>query len=113
MKLSEKDLLMMYHTEIRNIGLYTSISLAALAYSRSYRGKGPMRNVAGIIVAIGILLIAMSINFYLYKDLENYMKEINSEIMVKWVQLLPFIGFIQLASLGLNIYTLYKQLTNF
>ena len=112
MKLTEKDLLMMYHTEIRNIGLYTSISLAALAYSRAYRGKGYMRNVSGIMVEIGILLIAMFINFYLYRDLQMYMKELESDIMEKWVQLLPLIGLIQLGSLGLNIYTLYKQLTS-
>jgi len=40
MKLSFKEILMFYHTSLRNVGLYTSISLALLGSSRFYRGKG-------------------------------------------------------------------------
>ena len=36
---TEKDLLMFYQTSLRNVGLFTSISLALLGYSRFYRGK--------------------------------------------------------------------------
>ena len=36
---TERDLLMFYHTSIRNIALFTSVSFAALGYSRFYRGK--------------------------------------------------------------------------
>lgn len=107
---SEKELIMMYHTEIRNIGLYTSISLAALAYSRSYRDKGFFRNIGGIFMSIAILLIALTINYYLYKDIEYFMKDIETNIMLKWIKLLPLIAFIQLLILAMNLYTLYKQL---
>ena len=34
-----KDVLMYYHTSIRNIGLYTSISLAGLSASRTFFKK--------------------------------------------------------------------------
>lgn len=108
---SEKELIMMYHTEIRNIGLYTSISLAALAYSRSYRDKGFFRNIGGIFMSIAILLIALTINYYLYKDIEYFMEDIESNIMSKWIKLLPLIAFIQSLILAMNLYTLYKQLT--
>ena len=33
---TEKDLIMMFHTSLRNMGLYTSLSLALLGYSRYY-----------------------------------------------------------------------------
>ena len=36
---NEKDLVMMYHTALRNIGLYTSLSFALLGISRFYRKK--------------------------------------------------------------------------
>ena len=34
MKYTEKDLIMMYHTTLRNMGLYTSLSMALFGYSR-------------------------------------------------------------------------------
>lgn len=34
---TEKDLLMYYHTGLRSVGLYTSLSLALLGYSRYFR----------------------------------------------------------------------------
>ena len=34
---NEKELIMMFHTALRNVGLYTSISFALLGISRFYR----------------------------------------------------------------------------
>ncbi|MGA1047442.1 MAG: hypothetical protein ACO3UU_05490 [Minisyncoccia bacterium] len=36
---------MYYHTTIRNIGLYTSLSYATLAYSRVYRNNNPFYDI--------------------------------------------------------------------
>lgn len=108
---SEKDLIMMYHTQIRNIALYTSISLACLAYSRFYRDKAFFRNIGGILMSISIIFIALTINYYLYKDIEYFMKDINSDIMPKWIKLLPLIALVQFLILAMNFYTLYKQLS--
>ena len=36
---SEKDVLMYYQTTLRNVGLTTAVSFAALGYSRFYREK--------------------------------------------------------------------------
>ena len=64
MKYTEKDLIMMYHTTLRNMGLYTSLSMALLGYSRYYRGRGSMvYNVCFIIFS----LIASSI--YVINDI--------------------------------------------
>tara|TARA_B100000683_G_scaffold257584_1_gene279250 strand:- start:2244 stop:2615 length:372 start_codon:yes stop_codon:yes gene_type:complete len=71
MKYTEKDLIMMYHTALRNMGLYTSLSLALLGYSRYYRGKGSMiYNVAFIIFSILFMVAAMVIGYYLIRDIE-------------------------------------------
>ena len=108
---TEKDLLMMYHTEIRNIGLYTSISLAALAYSRSYRGKGFYRNIAGIFLSLAFIFFSIVINRYLWLDVEEFLKDIDSKMMPKWLQLLPLIGVFQVLIVMMNVYTLYLELT--
>jgi len=107
---TEKDIIMMYHTSIRNIGLYTSISLAALAYSRAYRGKGFLRNIAGIMISICLISIAISINYYLYKDIDHFSKKIEVPIIDKWAALLPFIGLIQLFIVIINLFTLYNEI---
>ena len=108
---TEKDLIMMYNTEIRNVGLFTSISLATLAYSRAYRGKGFYRNIAGILMSTAFIILALFINRYLTLDLEFYLKDIDSEILPKWLNLLPFIGVVQVLILLSNLYTLYLQMT--
>ena len=46
---TEKDLLMFYQTSLRNVGLFTSVSLALLAVSRYYRGKTILFNSAYIV----------------------------------------------------------------
>ena len=108
---TEKELLMMFHTTLRNIGLYTSISLAALAYSRAYRGKGFYRNIGGILLSLSFIIIAITFNRYLALDVENYLMKIESNVIPKWNQLLPIIGLFQTAILLFNVYTLYLQIT--
>ena len=107
---TEKDIIMMYHTTIRNIGLYTSISLAALAYSRAYRGKGFLRNIAGIIISICIISIAISINYYLYKDIQHFSEKIDITVIDKWTTLLPFIAIIQIVIILMNLFTLFSEI---
>lgn len=68
---TEKDILMFYHTTLRNVGLFTSLSFAALGYSRFYRGKSKMYNVALIIFSIVILWIAIYLTKYLIEDFER------------------------------------------
>jgi TM2 domain-containing membrane protein YozV len=62
MELTFKDTLMFYQTSLRNVGLYTSISLALLGVSRFYRGQGDsVYNIAFILVSLATLLLAFSI----------------------------------------------------
>jgi len=90
MNYTEKDLIMMYHTALRNMGLYTSLSLALLGYSRYYRGKGSMiYNVAFIVFSILFMVAAMVIGYYLIKDLEMLqptVRENGGYILRKWLE---------------------------
>ena len=62
MELSYKDTVMFYQTGLRNVGLYTSISLALLGSSRFYRGKGnSVYNIAFLIISVVALLLAISL----------------------------------------------------
>jgi hypothetical protein len=57
---------MYFHTTIRNIGLYTSLSYATLAYSRVYRNNNPFYDIMLILISLIFLAIAFIINYFLY-----------------------------------------------
>ena len=59
-----------YHTALRNMGLYTSIALAALGYSRFHRGKNFTINVIMIVISIIFILLSVTIGIFLLQDLE-------------------------------------------
>jgi hypothetical protein len=68
---SEKDLIMYYHTTIRNVALMTAVSFAALGYSRFYRGASKLYSVGLSLVSGLILLCSMIINLFLYNSFND------------------------------------------
>ena len=111
---------MLYHTNIRNIALFTSVSLGLLGYSRYYRQtKYQIYNISFIIISLFFLLMSILLSFYLLKDhhlyldkLKNEKKYTNKDIIMlqKWY-IIPKI------SLGINtliglfgLYTLLRQI---
>ena len=75
--ISEKDFLMYFHTSIRNLGLFITVSLAILTVSRAYRGKNKLYNIAFIFITLLFLLIALYKNYYLILTLKQMKNEIN------------------------------------
>lgn len=115
MTLTEKDLIMMYQTKVRNIGLYTSISLASLGYSRYYRKNGFYRNIGGILLSISFNLMAIIFTYYIYNDLNEYVKIIEKKktkvlTIQKWIDLLPFIAIFLILIFMFSLYTLKLEI---
>ena len=119
MKYTEKDLIMMYHTTLRNMGLYTSLSMALLGYSRYYRGRGSMvYNVCFIIFSLIFLLGAMTIGYYLIQDLEKLLPTVKKGegeenkpfILRKWLDLPKMILVVETGILCFGVYTLVEQI---
>lgn len=75
---TQKDLHMWFHTSLRNVGLFTSISFGALAYSRVYREKRAFYNLFLILASIIFMMVSLMINWYLIKNYEAYQKKIQS-----------------------------------
>jgi hypothetical protein len=103
---------MYYQTTLRNIALYTSVSFAALAYSRVYRSKNNFYNVSLIFVSILFLSISILLNYYLYlfgKSYTNKRIHENNDIdFNKYVKLNQIIFIIHGILLLLGIITLFK-----
>tara|TARA_Y100000746_G_C15187901_1_gene320140 strand:+ start:121 stop:459 length:339 start_codon:yes stop_codon:yes gene_type:complete len=110
---SEKAILMYYHTALRNVGLYTSISFALLASSRFYRGKNKMYNILFLLLSLIILLCSVTLCKYLIDDLQN-MKENLDEIkyLNKWETIPQIIYYVNIVVGLIGATTLFKQLSN-
>ena len=66
---------MYFHSTLRNVGLYTTLSYGSLAYSRVYRGSAPVYDAMLIAVSIAFLSIAFIINYFLYQDIVTFIKK--------------------------------------
>jgi hypothetical protein len=110
----EQSLLMFYHTTIRNVGLYTSISFAALGYSRFYRGKNKLYNVGLILFSLAFLIVSLVLDYFLILDINYYKKKhsLDKNIIDKWMLLTNIILIFNIGILFLGLNTLYNEITN-
>ena len=112
---SLQTILMYYHTSLRNIGLYTSLSLATLAASRFHRDKSFMLNISLIVVSIVFNLISAAIGLYMLSDIRhmraNQDEKEKSSLVNKWT-LLPNVTIVINSCIILtSLYVLYDQVT--
>lgn len=108
---TEKDLLMYYHSSLRNVGLFTSVSLALLGYSRFYRGKIKTYNVAFIIISLLFLICALVICLYIIQDLKLMSKNIdNTKYLHKWLIIPQIVFVIEIIIILFGGFTLYREL---
>lgn len=63
---------MYFHSTLRNVGLFTTLSYGSLAYSRVYRGNSHIYDIILIAVSIAFLSIAFVINYLLYQDINTF-----------------------------------------
>lgn len=72
---NKKEIMMYYHSSFRNVGLFTTLSLGALGYSRYYRGKIHYYNIVLILISFILLSISILFNLHLYTDIQGYVNE--------------------------------------
>ena len=71
----DKKFDMYFHTALRNVGLYTSLSFAALAYSRVHRGNTPIYDMILITISMTFLLLSFIVNYVLNKDIQQHLEQ--------------------------------------
>ena len=103
--------MMFYHTTLRNVGLYTSISFAALGYSRFYRGKTIIYSAGLVLISMAFLIIAAILNWLLSKTLENYLLEEKYKEVHTWEHISKVIMILHVFLLIFAIMTLNRLFT--
>lgn len=100
-----------YHTALRNMGLYTSIALAALVYSRFHRGKIFMINVIMIVISIIFILLSVTIGIFLLQDLEMISNNDKTilPMIEKWLLLPNIVIYTNSAIIISTLYVLFVQ----
>ena len=110
---TQKDLHMWFHTSLRNVGLFTSISFGALAYSRVYREKRAFYNLFLILASITFMMVSLMINWYLIQNYETYQKKIQSSSSSSEDAILAFVPRIvfvfNVGILGLGVSTFIRE----
>ena len=66
---------MYFHTTMRNIGLYTSLSFGSLAYSRFHRGKSVIYDSILILISLAFLFLSFVLNYNLNRDVKTYLEQ--------------------------------------
>ena len=108
--MNEKEMLMFYHTALRNVGLYTSVSFATLGYSRVYRHQNYFYNNILIMVSLIFVFIAFSINYILLNELYDYSSKNDDSVLDKWIFIPEIIMIIEILLMILAIITLYYHI---
>ena len=86
---TEKDLLMFYQTSLRNVALFTSVSLALLAVSRYYRQKTIIFNSGYIVFSLLFLIAAILICLSLIQTLDKEKKHIKNLKYIENMEIIP------------------------
>ena len=97
-----------FHTTLRNIALFISVSLSILGYSRYYRDKkNNIYNISFIFINIIFLLVSFYLTFILHNFITN-----NNEISKSSTDFLNIIyimfGLI-ITILTFSLFTLYRE----
>ena len=114
MELTFKDTLMFYQTSLRNVGLYTSISLGLLGVSRFYRGKGDfVYNTAFILLSMDTLFLAFSILRNLIRHVTVFRESLNDEkqkaAVNEWLGISNTLQYVVGSVFVFSVYTFYRQ----
>jgi len=72
--------MMYFQTSICNIALTTTVSFAALGYSRFYRGKSKLYVTGMVLVSLLLLSVSFLLNLFLYDDIQNILKIQNMQL---------------------------------
>lgn len=103
----DKDLLMYFHSSLRNVGLFTSISLALQAYSS--RAPTNAKKLSIYFAHLIFLILAIYLNYLLIQDVNNF--DISIKILEnRWMNV-PYVSIVFLVCMFMMNFTTFLTKT--
>ena len=78
---NQKEFMMFYHTSVRNIGLFTSLSLASLGATTKSK-LVPLK-----LISLFFVSSSLFVNYNLIEDYEKYKLKNKHDTVDKWIKL--------------------------
>lgn len=101
MSKNKSSVLGTYHTNLRNVGLYSSISIALI----SFADKGVLKKSLTNNVLFGLGIVFLLISFILSKELKDYSEKNEDEISDKLLIISKMITYTLVIFLTVVIYS--------
>ena len=102
------DMKMLYHSGLRNVGVFFTASLAALAVSRHYlQKKNKLYSLISLIIGFLLLLVSCLVSYFMYIDHHSRLVALNpkdKKKMNKWQYITILLILLNSVSAGLMIY---------
>lgn len=100
---NQKEFMMFYHTSVRNIGLFTSLSFASLGAST----KSKLVHLK--LISLFFISSALFVNYNLIEDYETYKLKNKHDIVDKWMKLPKTIIMVNTVFLFIVLYLIMKH----
>jgi hypothetical protein len=115
MSLTFKETVVLHHTSLRNVGVYTSMSLALLGVSRVYREKGnELYNNAFIIISLIANALAIATLHNQINQMSHFISKMEGDerkMAEAWLDTAKMARLIVYPIVGLTMITFYRQYT--
>ena len=108
-KVQPIQLMSYYQSTIRNIGLYTSLSFGAIAFSRYHRDKIWSINMILLIIAIIFIINTIYIIYYLRNDVQKYINLEEFKTLKQWMIIPTIMEYVNYTLILVSLYILIKQ----
>lgn len=92
-----KDVGLYFHSSFRNVGLYTSLSLASLAAANTYAKDREAFHMVLVITSCIFLLISLTLNVFLWKHIQRIWNQSSGATM--WLTLIYMMFALQVGLL--------------
>lgn len=112
---NEKEFIMYYHTAIRNVGLFTSISLAGLGASKAFLKEHDGQIRLGYIFLFALVLVFLSMSLIISSTLVQHIADMKAKNKNFYIE--PQYEYVPMGALFINFigfligsYSLLKSL---
>ena len=97
---------------LRNVGVFTTISIAFLREAVVFRGKNKMYNLTYLVFSFIFIGISMTINFLLMKTIEKLIKKSDKKMkqIIPYLWITRFIFIILIIFITFGIHRFYIRL---